>query len=483
MRHAGALLAAVTTSPPGAVLAPVVARTHRVQYRAVKRSFEPPRAWHQSRALRWAIAAAFFFAGLYLRQSVFKGTHQEGDESIYITLVQQLDGGHGYTLRGSEILTEGMIDREQYDHPLFFHPPGGIVLDWLFYKTIGDWGFAYVQLFSYTVFFASMMLLAVVLGLAESTLGLTLVAALSASNPIMAHVATRFWLDGPLLAFTTLGVAVFLWATVRGRTRWVVVAGLLLGYASWIKITAFLVAPGVVLLAWVLLARGPDPPEKTAAKTPKKAASAPATPPSPSRADLTRKLLLFALLWIGIAVIVQLPWEIWQWKAAGSPFPGWAGKPSQTLIDANRYVRYLTVVRSPWVYVTLTPRILWTWVPTALLVVLLWTQKRARGVTLALLVWLFAVVGFHVTVGTFGYSKVLRYIILVAPAGILLFSLLFVEAVRTIRNPQTGAVIRPLAILLLCVCVAALCLEIAAGVQASTSIKNDLLVPLWGKAY
>src|SRR5262245_43675120 len=104
-----------------------------VQYRAVK----------PTPALRWTIAAALFLVGLYLRQSVFQGAHQEGDESIYITLVQQLDGGHGYTLQGSEILTQGLIDREEYDRPLFFHPPGGIVLDWIFYKAIGDWGFAY----------------------------------------------------------------------------------------------------------------------------------------------------------------------------------------------------------------------------------------------------------------------------------------------------------------------------------------------------
>lgn len=438
--------------------------------------------------------AVLFLAGLYLRQSVFKGSHQEADESIYITLVLQLDGGHGYTLQGSQILTEGMIDREEYDHPLFFHPPGGIALDWLFYKTIGDWGFAYVQLFCYAVFFGSMMLLAVVLGLGESTLGLTLVAALSAFDPIMAHVATRFWLDGPLLAFTTLAVAVFLWGVARGKTSWVVAAGLLLGYASWIKITAFLVVPGVLLLAWVLLASAPkataaDAPKASAGRTRKKTSSPPPSPPaapvSPPEPlpDPRRRLLLFALVWIAIAVIVQLPWEIWQWRVAGSPFPGWAGKPSQTLIDANRYVRYLTVVRSPWVYVTLTPRILWTWIPTALLCVLLVTQRRARALSASLLLWLVAVVGFHVVVGYYGYSKVLRYIILVAPASILLFSLLFDEAVRTIRSARTGAVHRQILFLVLCLCVAALCLEIAAGVSASTSIKNDLLVPLIGKSY
>jgi 4-amino-4-deoxy-L-arabinose transferase-like glycosyltransferase len=434
-------------------------------------------------ALRWTIVAVLFLAGLYLRLTVFESTHQEGDESIYITLVQQLDSGHGYTLQGSQILTEGMIDREEYDHPLFFHPPGGIALDWIFYKTIGDWGFAYVQLFSYAVWFASMMLLASLLGLASSTLGLTLVAALSAFNPIMSHVATRYWLDGPLLAFTTLAVAVFLWAALRGKTIWVIVAGLLLGYASWIKITAFLVVPGVVLLAWVLLAPAPAVKVKAVSTVRSKKAAAPPASTAPRGADPRRKLLLWASLWIVTAVVVQLPWEIWQWRVAGSPFPGWAGKPSQTLIDANRYVRYLTVVRSPWVYVTLTPRILWTWVPTALLCALCWTKTRARWLSFSLLLWLGAVLGFHVAVGYYGYSKVLRYIILVAPPSILLFALLFEETVRIIRDPKSGALYRQVAFLAICVCVGALCLEIAAGVSSSTSIKNDLLVPIWGKAF
>ena|SRR5579862_1241408 len=56
---------------------------------------------------RWAAAEALSFL--------------ENDEKIYTALVEQLDRGKGYTLRGHPILNEPWINHEQYDHPLFFH--------------------------------------------------------------------------------------------------------------------------------------------------------------------------------------------------------------------------------------------------------------------------------------------------------------------------------------------------------------------------
>ena len=120
----------------------------------------------------------------------------------------------------------------------------------------------------------------------------------SRCTPIMAHVAGRLWLDGPLLAFSTAGAAVFLLSVRRRSTLLACVAAVLLGYASLIKVTAFLVVPGVAALAWAI------------------------TPRSQYRGLLGRGVLLLAL-----AGTIQLPWEIWQWAVVGSPFPGWAGKP------------------------------------------------------------------------------------------------------------------------------------------------------------
>jgi 4-amino-4-deoxy-L-arabinose transferase-like glycosyltransferase len=276
------------------------------------------------------------------------------------------------------------------------------------------------------------------------------VAVLSAFDPIMAHVATRYWLDGPLLAFTTLAVAVFLWAVRGDRPWWVVAAGVLLGYASLIKVVAFLVVPGAALLGWLLLER-----------------------------PTARRYLLLLLLWIGPAVLVQLPWEIWQWSVYGSPFPVWAGKPSANLIAQNRYVRYFTVVRSPWIYVMLTPLVLWTWIPSLLLGLVLVRNALARRLGLALALWIVTVVGFHVALGYTGYSKLLRYIILVVPPSVILFTLLFEAAVASFRDSRR----RVLVAAAIAVAVVGLCLQIAAGIQTSYAVKRDVIEPIFGKPF
>jgi len=82
------------------------------------------------------------------------------------------------------------------------------------------------------------------------------------------------------------------------------------------------------------------------------------------------------------ALIVQFPWEVWQWMALASPFPGLAGKPSFNLIEHNSYVRYLTVGRPAWIYLTLTPRIVWTLIPSFLLFALLWKEGSQAAWTI-----------------------------------------------------------------------------------------------------
>ena len=255
----------------------------------------------------------------------------EGDELIYSALVEQLEDGNGYTLQGTPLVAYGAVDREQYDRKLFFHPPGGIALFWLSNHFIGPKGIGVVQVFSYALFFWSMILLASLLGLTGSSIAV--VGALSAFNPIMAYVATNYWLDGPLLAFSTFSAALFIRSVVRKSLVSASVAGVVLGYASLIKITAVLVIPGILVMAWFLL----EPPRQGA-------------------------FIRFAACLVVPAFIVQLPWEVWQWIEFGTPFPGWAGKPSKTLVESNRYVHFLTIVRSPLIYLTPAADI-WTIAP------------------------------------------------------------------------------------------------------------------------
>src|SRR6185503_17202295 len=179
------------------------------------------------------------------------GTNMEHDEQIYVALVQQLDAGKGYTLQGHRVLDEPWIVREQYDRPVFFHPPGGIAFFWLMHRLAGDAGYAWAQLLSYTIFFVGLVIIGWTIIPALDSLAVLALAILAAFSPIMANVTGRFWLDGPLLAFSTAAAACFLLGLRRDRTGLAAVGALLLGFASLIKLTAFLIVPGVLALAVV----------------------------------------------------------------------------------------------------------------------------------------------------------------------------------------------------------------------------------------
>jgi 4-amino-4-deoxy-L-arabinose transferase-like glycosyltransferase len=358
----------------------------------------------------------------------------ENDEQIYTALVEQLDRGKGYTLQGHPILNE--INHEQYDHPLFFHPPGGLVFFWLFHRMSPERGLALAQVVSYGVFYWSMIALAVLFFEPFNPIGIAVTAALAAFSPIMTHVAGRFWLDGPLLAFTTLAAAVFLYGMRRRSTTLACVAGFLLGFASLIKLTAFLVVPGLIAIAALALRE--------------------------------QRVVRQSILFLAIAIAVQAPWEIWQWVALGNPLPVWAGRPSSELVRTNQYVHYLTSWREPWIYLELLPQVLWTVIPSIVLAVAQWRNREVRSKSVALFIWIGTVVGAHVFLGLIGYSKLLRYVILVTPATILLFSVV------------TATVGRQLGVPLLALAAIGLGLEITQGIVSPLHDNLDLIKPLPG---
>lgn len=377
---------------------------------------------------------AVFLAGFLFRLMVFRQPHEEGDERIYQALVEQLELGRGYTLQGSPILESGTIDRMEYDHPLFFHPPGGILLFWILSKLFGPAGFAVTQLLSYTLFFAGMMWLAQMVVRSDASLALGATAVLAAFTPIAAHVMNHYWLDGPLLAFTTLAAALFVFGTSRGQSRWVLAGGAALGYAALIKVTALFALPGFLLLAWSLR-------------------------PQMRFARLVRMgfLLLLPVL------LLHLPWELWQWKKIGTLFQPHPGKPSSTLVANNLYIHYITAVRSPWVYLTLLPRVLWTLTVSVAAWAGHWKNPRLRRTGAALAGWIVIILVLHIGLGFLGYSKLMRYVILATPASILLFGATVAEC----RGVWAWGL------------AAGLILEVAQGIQTSLA-KADLIIPLWG---
>src|SRR5262249_13261045 len=148
------------------------------------------------------------------------------------------------------ILNEPWLAADQYGKALFYHPPGGMALFWILQLIFGDAGFALAELLCFIVFFWSVMVLGKTLLQPADATALVLLAVSAAFTPILAHVAGRLWLDGPQVAFATAAWAAFAMGWSR-RKMWIVcVAGVLLGYASLIKLNAFLIVASAVAAGW-----------------------------------------------------------------------------------------------------------------------------------------------------------------------------------------------------------------------------------------
>lgn len=395
--------------------------------------------------------AGWFVAGLIARIAGLNGMHREGDEIVYTTLVRQLEAGNGYTLRGTPLIGPTW-PADQYGRALFFHPPGGIGFFYVLHGLFGDPGFALAQVLSWALFFAAMLWLArLVIGPLRGAL-LHGTCALAAFTPILAHVASRYWLDAPQLAMVTLASALYVFALSRGSAKWATIAGLALGGASWVKSSAFVILPGLLLLGWAV------------------------TEPR-GRGKAIALSVRFAI----VAALVQLPWEIWQWLAVGSPFPAWAGKPSPALVAGNRYVYTVTVLRPPWIYFTLTPRALWTVGPALAGLLLAPLDPRARRIGWALVAWTLIVLAVVAALGATGYSKLLRYAILMTPATVLLFAVVANGLLATLADSRAAAGARTLARGLAALAVLGLALEVAQGVYTPiVDTHADLIRPiLW----
>jgi len=372
----------------------------------------------------------------------------EQDEKIYVALVEQLNAGKGYTLQGHPILKE--LVGEQYGYELFFHPPGAVALFYVFEHLFGERGFALVQVFSYVVFFWSLMWLGSILIRPLDDVAAITLAILGSITPIMAFVMGRFWLDGPIIAFSTLAAAMFLTGVVRDRWSLIVTGGAVLGYAILIKLTSVLIVPALLVLAWALRPR-----------------------------ETWRQYATWAAVLVGIAFLVQVPWELWQWHVVGSPFPSWAGKPASRLVQSNQFVYFQTVVRGPWAYVQLLPQVIWTLIPSFIMWAIMRRVRDVGRVGAGLTCWILAVVVAHMILGAMGYSKIVRYIVLVTPATCILFALTFsatIESLRARRGLTAGAV------LLVTLAFAGLGLEVAQGLKTSLydNARGDMLKPLPG---
>ena len=403
-----------------------------------------PRDSSASRITIPAIAAAALVAGLWLRAGMFDVLHLEGDERIYGALAEQVRDGRGYTLHGHPILDEPGIVREQYDTPLFYHPPGGIAWFVLFNALFGVRGLDVAELAAFAIFFAATLLLSKELLPRFSPPVTFFVSVLAAFTPIVAHVSTHHWLDGLQLAAVTLAALCFVRAVKFRSNGWAAAAGLAFGVACLVKLNAVVALPGIAAMGWAV--------------------------DEGTERNLRLRLAAVAL---AVAAALVAPWLVAELRAFGTLFPSWAGKPSARLVAENPFIRQITAVRTPWAYLRLLPQTVWTLVPAGAIVAILRPADRGRRVALASSLWIAVVVGVAMALGAIGYSKLLRYVVLLAPAAVVLAGLAAGAAIESRRRPRV----------LLVVLAAALALEVAQGFQVARVYPDRAWIrPLFGEA-
>lgn len=326
------------------------------------------------------------------RGVVFERSHDEGDEVLYRALMEQMHHGRGYTLHGNAVLASSRFSRDIYDKPVFpQHPPGGVLLFLASDLATPGYGASTAQVLSFALFFAGMLLMWRAVAVERDWLGECIVAVACIVPPIAAHVTTRQWFDGPLLGFATLASGLYLLGIRRRRWIWVTVGAVLFYWSAWTKLTALGILPWLVLLSAVI-----------------------------DEDDGHRFARRGALLLVAASLAAFIPWELW--LISHGMAMGAASRPSIDLLAHNRYVRFVTLERSPLVYFTATPFVIWTIIPSFLMT---WQQRakdRPTRIHLALWIWILGTLLTYSVLGAAGYSKLLRYAILVTPATILLFA-------------------------------------------------------------
>jgi len=359
---------------------------------------------------------AFLAAGLFLRANVFDLPHREGDERIYAALIEQVRAGRGYTLQGHPILEQDWMVRDQYDTRVFYHPPLGIAWMALFGPDLA-------QLSAFAVFFAAVWMLAKEVLPRFPAAARVTVGALAAATPIVAHVSMHRWLDGPQVAVVALAAWLTARALARGGTLAAVGAGAVLGAAMLVKLNSAVAIPPVLLLAWVAASERP-------------------------RAERVR----LAVWVVGVAVALALPWV--------ALAPPWPGKPSARLVAENPFIRVVTVERTPWAYLRLLPTAVWSLAPSLLVAATRPPPSgRERRVLGALVVWIAIVTAVAMGLGALGYSKLLRYVVLTAPATVILAGWAAGRLADARRSGRTAAFV------LVGIFAAACALEVAHGIQ------------------
>ena len=168
--------------------------------------------------------------------------HLEGDELVFRTLVEQVQGSFfNYSLRGTPLLAQ--LNKQNYDLPIFFHPPAFV------YTTV-LLGFLPVPLVPVLMNLGTVALVFFIARRLYDDERALWAAFLAAVCPVMWFLSQKIWLDNMVILTTTASVAAALWAAEQGREWAYAVAGAVLGLAILTKVTAVLICLPVAAFLW-----------------------------------------------------------------------------------------------------------------------------------------------------------------------------------------------------------------------------------------
>jgi hypothetical protein len=349
----------------------------------------------------WKVYATLtLLAALFLRGGIFAVPVAEHDERIYRALTEQTLNGKGNTLRGHPLLENGWVEKRMYDSPVFFHPPAGIWVFALASRLGGgtDQALQAAQLACFAVFYLGMLFVFLAL-LPKACLLVQLVfPPLVALTPILAHVGTKVWLENPRLAFFALTLA----GAVAAAQKPVPSRLALLGLASLLleltKIESVIALPFAYALG-ASLGGGRD----------------------------YRRALA------GLFALNVLVAALWLWYSGAIHYG--PGRPTEALLAANSFVRYVTLETSPARFLRIFLTLSATLVPSLLMLFFLPGRKAPRALILLVL----SQCVFYVGLSAFGYSKMARYLVLAIPGSLLLFAFACDNLVRFLHAEKPGA--------------------------------------------
>jgi 4-amino-4-deoxy-L-arabinose transferase-like glycosyltransferase len=350
----------------------------------------PARPWH---FLLVCAVAVLLCAALKLPCLLYPPA--EADEQIYWQLAENLGRRGEYTPRGSPLLSS--LSDHIYDRPVFHHPP-------LFAAALVPFVLADNQRGAVMVSWAGHFLAIIAVAVIGRELALRHGAAdylaprfwlpvlAVATDPLLAFVSRRLWIDSLLAGLVAIACAALVLAQ-GDRRRWLIASGALLGLAALAKLTALILLP--VFLVFAIRSEAPWP---------------------------ARALSALAVL-VPVTVLVA-PWLAVFYQQTGVLIPSWV-KPDARLMELYPFLR--TAVERPWHYYLSTLLVI-----APLTAIAVWAAVAQRAlwsqpIFQVSVAWLVVFVTIQTILGADGYGFQMRH---VAPAAAAIYAIVLAALVQ-----------------------------------------------------